>query len=131
MTRKSHSHAHGTDLGLGPSTDRPMAPRGSDIKTQQNTHKRKDTTIVKQPGPKVIKLFSCSTQLSTKFQLLIKLKYRQIKKFVASSLSDIFIMPINVKMATIFGILTFMSSRLSSAHQQKSREKVGIKFWKK
>ena len=27
-----------------------------------------------KPGPKVIKLFSCSTQLSTKFQLLIKTK---------------------------------------------------------
>ena len=26
------------------------------------------------PGPEVIKLFSCSTQLSTKFQLLIKTK---------------------------------------------------------
>ena len=38
-------------------------------------------------GPKVIKLFSCSTQLSTKFILLI-----------------------NVKMSTIVvGILTFMS----------------------
>ena len=34
-------------------------------------------------GPGVIKLFSCSTQMSTKFQLLIKLKYRQIKKFLA------------------------------------------------
>ena len=26
------------------------------------------------PGPEIIKLFSCSTQLSTKFQLLIKTK---------------------------------------------------------
>ena len=26
------------------------------------------------PGPEVIKLFSCSTQLSTKFQLLMKTK---------------------------------------------------------
>ena len=38
------------------------------------------------PGPEVIKLFSCSTQLSTKFILLI-----------------------NVKMPTIVGILTFIS----------------------
>ena len=37
-------------------------------------------------GPEVIKLFSCSTQLSLKFILLI-----------------------NVKMPTIVGILTFMS----------------------
>ena len=27
-----------------------------------------------KPGPEIIKLFSCSTQLSTKFQLLIKTK---------------------------------------------------------
>ena len=47
------------------------------------------------------------TQLSTKFQLLIKPKYRQIKKFLALSLSDVvFIMLINVKMPTIVGILT-------------------------
>ena len=38
------------------------------------------------PGPEVIKLFLCSTQLSLKFILLI-----------------------NVKMPTIVGILTFMS----------------------
>ena len=38
------------------------------------------------PGSQVIKLFSCSTQLSTKFILLI-----------------------NVKMPTIVGILTFIS----------------------
>ena len=29
----------------------------------------------KRPGPEVIKLFPCSTQLSMKFQLLIKTKY--------------------------------------------------------
>ena len=63
-----------------------------------------------ESGPEVIKLFSCSTQLSTKFQLLAKLKYRQIKKFLALSLSVVvFIMLINVKMPTIVGILTFMS----------------------
>ena len=32
--------------------------------------------FAKVPGPEVIKLFSCSTQLSTKFQLLIKIKIR-------------------------------------------------------
>ena len=40
------------------------------------------------PGPEVIKLFSCSTQLSIKFFLLI-----------------------NVKMPTIVGILIFMSRK--------------------
>ena len=41
-------------------------------------------------GPKIIKLFSCSTELSMKFFLLI-----------------------NVKMPTIVGILTFMSRKNS------------------
>ena len=41
-------------------------------------------------GPEVIKLFSCSTQLSTKFFMLM-----------------------NVKMSTIVGILTFMSRKTS------------------
>ena len=53
-------------------------------------------------GPKVIKLFSCSTQLSTKIKLLIKLKYRQLKKCLALSFSDVvLIMLINVKMPAI------------------------------
>ena len=42
------------------------------------------------PGPEVIKLFSCSTQLSMTFSLLI-----------------------NVKMPAIAGILTFMSTKNS------------------
>ena len=63
-----------------------------------------------ESGPEVIKLFSCSTQLSTKFQLLKKIKCQQIKKFLALSLPDVvFIMIINVKMPKIVGILTFMS----------------------
>ena len=41
-----------------------------------------------KPGPEVIKLFLCSTQLSMKFFLLI-----------------------NVKMPTIVGILTFLSGK--------------------
>ena len=58
-------------------------------------------------GPEVIKLFSSSTQLSMKFQLLIKTK---MKTFLVFKLSDgVFIMLINDKMPTIVGILTFMS----------------------
>ena len=39
-----------------------------------------------------------------------KLKYRQLNKLLALSLSDVvFIMLINVEMQTIVGILTFMS----------------------
>ena len=48
--------------------------------------KQNKDTCRKSPGSEVIKLFSCSTQLSTKFILLI-----------------------NVKMPTIVGILTFIS----------------------
>ena len=45
-----------------------------------------------------------------KFQVLIKLKYRQIKKFLALSLSGVvFIMLINVKTPTFVGVLIFMS----------------------
>ena len=59
--------------------------------------------------PEVIKLFSCSTQLSTKFQLLIK-TITTNEEVSCLSLSDVvFLMLINVKMPTIIGILTFMS----------------------
>ena len=50
------------------------------------------------PGPDVIKLFSCSTQLSTKFILLI-----------------------NVKMPTIVGILTFISMINTTSKRLKAR----------
>ena len=50
-------------------------------------------TIINQfgprSGPEIIKLFACLTQLSMKFQLLIKIKMpvRQIKKFLTLILS--------------------------------------------
>ena len=49
---------------------------------------------MKRPGPEVIKLFSCSTQQSTKFILLI-----------------------NVKMPTVVGILPFISM-MNTAHER-------------
>ena len=54
-------------------------------------------------GLEVIKLFSCSTQMSMKCFLLIKTKIlTNIKKFFALNLSDgVFILLINVKMPTI------------------------------
>ena len=63
-------------------------------------------------GPEVIKLFSCSTQLSMKFQLLPKkFKCGTINSYIAFKLSEVeFIMVTNVKMPTIMsfiGILTF------------------------
>ena len=52
-------------------------------------------------------LNSTEPEIST---ALKKLKYRQIKKFLALSLSDdVFMMLVNVKMPTIVGILTLMS----------------------
>ena len=60
------------------------------------------------PGPEVIKLFSCSTQLSMKFQLLIKA--RMLKNndffFAVKLLVGAFILLINVKQLTIVVILT-------------------------
>ena len=62
------------------------------------------------PGPKVIQLFSCSAQLSTKIQLFIKTKIRTSEEVSCfKSLRCVFMMLINVKMSTIVGILTFMS----------------------
>ena len=61
---------------------------------------------------KVIKLFSCLTQLSTAFQLLIKIKIltnEDVSCFMSPISDAVFIMLINVKMPTIVGILTFMS----------------------
>ena len=55
-------------------------------------------TIINISGPEVIKLFSCSTQLSTKFILLI-----------------------NVKMPTIVGILTFISMINTTSERFKAR----------
>ena len=52
-----------------------------------------------------------------------KLKYLQIKKFLALSLSDVFIMLINVKLPTIVGFFAFMSrinSVLSGAEHEKN-----------
>ena len=61
--------------------------------------KRYDNDVdLRSSGPEVIKLFSCSTQLSTKFILLI-----------------------NVKMSTIVVILTFMSRINTTSESLKAR----------
>ena len=54
--------------------------------------------FAKVPGPEVIRLFPCRTQLSTKFILLI-----------------------NVKMPTIVGILTFISMINTTSERLKAR----------
>ena len=57
------------------------------------------------PGPKVIKLFQCSTQLSTKFILLT-----------------------NVKMPTIVGILTFISMINTTFERLKAKIKCSVEL---
>ena len=48
--------------------------------------------------------------MSMEYQLFIKIKMLKNKDFLAVKLSDAaFILLINVKMATIIGVLTFMS----------------------
>ena len=60
----------------------------------------------------VIKLFSCSNQLNMNFQLLIKLKYQQMKNFPALSLN--FIMFIYFKIPTIVNSLSMISTTSES-----------------
>ena len=65
------------------------------------------SSLRKRTHLEVIKLFPCSTQLSMKFQLLIKTKKLNNNDFKLSyfKLSDVvFIMLINVNMPTIVGI---------------------------
>ena len=61
------------------------------------------------PVPAVIKYFSCSNQLSTKFQLLIETKMPTNKEVSCFKSLSVLILLINVKMPTIVGIFTFMS----------------------
>ena len=62
------------------------------------TSKPESSYYPRTPGPEIIKHFLCSTQLSTKFILLI-----------------------DVKMPTIAGILTFMSMKNTTSERLKSR----------
>ena len=63
-----------------------------------------------KPGTEVIKLFSCLSQLSIEFQMLITTKVIKNKDFSCfQTLICCIIMLINVKMPNIVGILTFMS----------------------
>ena len=83
---------------------------GSQIRAQTNSYADFNADRTNAPnhmhtaktGPEVIKLISCSTQLSTKFQLLIKLRNRQMKGFLVFSLSGVaFTMLINRHLSAI------------------------------
>ena len=63
--------------------------------------------LLKKPGPEVIKLFMLN---STEHEISTAYKNENTDKYLALSLSDVvFILPINVKMPTVVGNLTFMS----------------------
>ena len=64
------------------------------------------------PGPEVIKLFSCSTQLNEILNAHKYKKYQEIWHIFCSDKPRIpFFLLINVKIPTIVGILTFMSRK--------------------
>ena len=54
-----------------------------------HTHLRKNTVIVEQPVPEVIKRVTCSTQLSMNFQLLIQTNLRNNKEFLDSQMFNL------------------------------------------
>ena len=79
--------------------------------------------IAKITGPEVIKLFPFSTQLSTKFQLLINTKILSNKEVSCfNALRCCIYHAKNVKMPTIVGILTLMS-RINFILSQVEHEK--------
>ena len=62
------------------------------------------------PGPEVIKLFSCSTQLGMKFGPLINLTLLTTTFFFLQNIAEHeFSLLINMKMLTIVGIFIFIS----------------------
>ena len=66
-----------------------------------------------QYGLEVIKLFSCSTQLSMKFVLLINLKLLTIaNSFLLNIAEHENSLLINMKMPTIVGIFIFISRKI-------------------
>ena len=59
-----------------------------------------------------MKIFSCSTQLCMKVQMLIKIKISRNSAFSGSDkLRMLFFLLTNVKIPTIVGILTFVSRK--------------------
>ena len=70
------------------------------------SEKSQNSLQLGRAGPDVIKLFSCSTQLSTKFILLI-----------------------NVKMSAIAGILTFISLINTTFESLKARNSFTFRYF--
>ena len=80
-----------------------------------------------QSGPEIIKLFSCSTQMSMKFVLQINLKLLTISNYcLLNKLSLKIPLLIDMKMPTIVGIFifirrdNFMLSRVE--HEKKNKQ---------
>ena len=66
---------------------------------------------VVNPSPEVTKLFSCSTQLSRKFLMLIGITVKKFGFLGSDKPRMLFFPLIHVKMPTVVGILTFMSRK--------------------
>ena len=62
-------------------------------------------SVLKCPGPKAIKLFTGSAQLSMKFQMLISIMISRIKHFPGSDKPRLHFFP------TVVGITTLMSRK--------------------
>ena len=77
-----------------------MEQHNSQCESQQPMRQTKGWFCIRKPGPQVIKLCSCSTQLSMTFIMLI-----------------------NVKMPTIVGILTFISMVNITSEDLKARSR--------
>ena len=85
--------------GLNEHTKQMFKLMGNFFKFMLNIFVNWTNSTIQISGPEIIKLFSCSTQLSTTFILLI-----------------------NVKMPTIVGILTFISRINTTSERLKARK---------
>ena len=69
--------------------------------------------VLREQGREIIKLFSCSNQLSMKFEMFTSIKKYQDNQLFSGSDKPrtLFFLLINVKMPTIAGILTSISKK--------------------
>ena len=84
-----------------------------------------------KPGFEVIKLFSCSTQLSMTFEMLTSIKISRNSAFSGSDKPRmLFPLLINVKMPAIVSILTFMSRKISCSSELSMKKfyNLGARF---
>ena len=131
LSRNHRTHCHPsyrTDYQTSPSTSSSSLGDARKPSSQTSFSSLQLINHIRNIWAKITILVSCSTQLSMKFQLLIKLKILK-NIFLAFKLSYVaFIMLINVEMPTIVSISTFMSmmiSMLSSFEHKKKFYNLG------